>query len=70
MMNVPLKLTESFEQLSGRCILTPPASNYKSKFSHGPRDSSQFTDNNLQKWFSGAFNFATAVIYSVGGMKK
>lgn len=36
----------------------------------GPRDSSQFTDNNLQKWFSGAFNFATAVIYSLGGMKK
>lgn len=66
MMNVQLKLNKSFQQLSGRCILTPPVSNYKSKFSDGLRDSSQFTHNNLQKWFSGAFNLAAAVIYSPG----
>lgn len=70
MMNVPLGSPN------------PSSSSQDDVFSHhqpqiinqsshmGPRDSSQFTGNNLQKWFSGAFNFAAAVIYSPRGMKK
>lgn len=70
MMNVPMDPTKSSKQLSGQYILTQSDPNYKSNFLTGPYDSLQFIDNNLQKWFSDAFNFAVAVIYKLREGKK
>ena len=61
-MNVPMEPTTSSQQLSGQCIYTQSASNYKSNLAD-PNDSLQFIDNNLQKGFSDAFNSTLVVIY-------
>lgn len=63
MMNVPTEPTKSTQQVSVQYISTQSAQNYKSKRLADRYDSWPFIDNNLQKWFSDAFNFAVAVIY-------
>lgn len=65
--------TKSSQQLSGQYILTTSAPNYKSNFSQVHLihyNLCTIIDNNLQKWFSDAFNFAAAVIYKPRGEKK